>query len=130
MLQLAAAWAHRLERGLRRPPVTDVTAVPISRFLPALRSPGLMLVHLEKIVRSALQRGAQRGEVSSLTWEGCLVDNADTDAEDNFSPVRSASSRRRCAPVQTSRCAAAIRSRHLICISLSFPQARVPRWRR
>jgi hypothetical protein len=38
------------------------------------------------------------------------VSSADTDADDNCSPARSASRRRNCAPVHTSRCAAASRS--------------------
>ena len=45
---------------------------------------------------------------------GCLVSSAETEADDRCSPARSASSRRSWAPVHTSRCAAAIRSRHLI----------------
>jgi hypothetical protein len=42
--------------------------------------------------------------VDSLTWLGCLVNNADTDAEDSSNPAFSPSSRCSCAPVQTSRC--------------------------
>src|SRR5208283_5599528 len=57
---------------------------------------------------------------SSFTCAGCLVSSADTDADDKCSPDRSASSRRSCAPVQTSRCAAASRNCHLICITISF----------
>jgi hypothetical protein len=57
--------------------------------------------------------------VDSLTWAGCLVSNADTLAEDSCSPARSANSRRSCAPVHTSRCAAAIRSRHRTSIPAS-----------
>jgi hypothetical protein len=41
--------------------------------------------------------------VDSLIWLGCLVNNADTDADDNSSPALSASSRRSWAPVHTSR---------------------------
>ncbi len=51
--------------------------------------------------------------VSSFTCAGCFVSSADTDADDSCSPDRSASRRRSRAPVQTSRCAAASRSRHL-----------------
>src|SRR5512132_305482 len=57
--------------------------------------------------------------VDSLTWAGCLVSNADTLAEDSCSPARSANSRRNCAPVHTSRWAAAIRSRHFTSIPAS-----------
>ena len=52
--------------------------------------------------------------VDSLIWLGSLVSNADTDADDSSRPALSASSRRSWAPVHTSRCAAAIRSFHLI----------------
>ena len=72
--------------------------------------------------------------VDSLIWLGCLVNNADTDAEDSSNPAFSASSRCSCAPVQTSRCAAAIRNFHLICIYprscpvSSLSVAEIARW--
>jgi len=69
-------------------------------------------------VHSSAVHNAAR--VSSFTCAGCLVSSADTDADDKCSPDRSASSRRSCAPVQTSRCAAASRNCHLICITISF----------
>src|SRR5215469_6994028 len=52
--------------------------------------------------------------VSSFTCAGWRVSSADTEADDRCSPARSASRRRNCAPVHTSRWAAAIRSRQLI----------------
>ena len=56
--------------------------------------------------------------VDSFNWAGCLVINAETDAADISSPARSVRRRRSWAPVHTSRCAAAIRSRHLTFIVL------------
>ena len=50
--------------------------------------------------------------VESFTWDGSLVNSADTDAADISRPAFSASSRRSWLPVHTSRCAAAIRSFH------------------
>src|SRR5262249_60229769 len=67
--------------------------------------------------------------VDSLTWAGVLVSSADTDAEDSCSPARSASSRRSWAPVHTSRCAAAIRSRHLTSIIVLRELAQGPHHR-
>lgn len=52
--------------------------------------------------------------VDSLTWVGCLVSSAVTDAYDSVNPARSVNSRRSCAPVHTSRCAAAVRSFQVI----------------
>src|SRR5680860_1061277 len=49
--------------------------------------------------------------VSSLTWTGWRVSNAETETADNSRFALSASNRRNWAPVQTSRWAAAIRSR-------------------
>lgn len=65
-------------------------------------------------VHSSAVHNAMR--VDSLIWLGCLVNNADTDAEDSCNPAFSASSRCSWAPVHTSRWAAAIRSFHLICM--------------
>ena len=61
--------------------------------------------------------------VDSLIWLGSLVNSADTDADDNSRPARSASSRRSSVPVHTSRCAAAIRSRHRIFMPTGPPRS-------
>ena len=58
--------------------------------------------------------------VDSFTCDGSLVNSADTEAADISVPAFSASSLRSCAPVHTSRWAAAIRSFHRI-LMLGLP---------
>ncbi len=71
-------------------------------------------------VQSSAVHNAAR--VVSFSWAGCLVSSTDTDAEDICSPAFSASSRRSCAPVQTSRWAAAIRSRQVVFMTVRLPR--------
>ena len=75
---------------------------------------------------SAVQRATK---VSSFTWLGCLVRSADIEAAERWSPARSSKRRRSCAPVHTSRWAAAIRSFHLISMSFSRQVIKCPRQR-
>jgi hypothetical protein len=56
--------------------------------------------------------------VDSLTWLGCLLNRADTEALDNTRPARSISRLRSSVAVHTPRWAAAIRSLHLIRIRI------------
>jgi len=64
--------------------------------------------------------------VSSFTWLGCLVINAEIDADDSSSPAFSARRRRSCAPVHTSRSAAAFRSLHRMSTSPRLPLHSTP----
>lgn len=59
--------------------------------------------------------------VSNFTWLGFLFSNAETDGEDSSSPARSASRRRSCAPVHTSRAAITCRSLQPICTRSRLP---------
>jgi hypothetical protein len=64
--------------------------------------------------------------VCNFSCAGSFVNNADTEAADISRPARSTRSRRSSTPVQTSRCAAAIRSRHLMFMVLPPVRPRCP----
>src|SRR5665647_1679449 len=95
-VQAGAVAAH--SGGIERPRATFGSTVVLTGL--ATRATGVVSTSIRSLgVHSRAVQSAAR--VSSLTWLGCLVNSADTDAEDSSSPARSARRRRSCAPVQT-----------------------------